>query len=404
MSDKSPQRDASRTGLRGSNLDIVRRSNLSNLLARVHLSGGVSRAQLTRDTGLNRSTIADLVGELVQLGLVTEHHPDPTNQVGRPSPVVVPSDRVVAIVVHPELDAVSVSAVALGGRVLRQTRHATESIPTVDEVVAISTRAIADLTMSLRDARIVRVGVAIPGLVRRRDGVVTLAPHLAWKGEPISERLSAATGLTVVAGNDARLGATAEHSRGAGKGFDDVVYLNGGASGIGGGVIASGVLLGGASGYAGEIGHTLVSSTGKPCHCGSTGCLETEVERAPLLAALGLPNALALHETLIARAAEPQVAAIIERQLGFLATALANTVNVFNPQVIVLGGFLASLHAVAGDRLLERVRSVALIGPRDDVEIRGAQLGGEILAVGAAELAFASLIADPAQTTREPLQ
>lgn len=304
----------------------------------------------------------------------------------------------VAIAVHPELDAVSVAAVALGGRVLRQTRHATGSIPTVDDVVAISTAAISDLTGSLPGHRIVGVGLAIPGLVRRRDGLVTLAPHLDWHGEPVSERLRATTGLDVVAGNDARLGAAAEHIRGAGRGFDDLVYLNGGASGIGGGVIAGGELLGGASGFAGEIGHTLVTSAGRRCHCGSTGCLETEVAREPLLTALGLSHALALHETLIARAAEPAVAAIVDRQLGYLATALANTVNVFNPQVILLGGFLGSLHAVAGDRLLSAVRSVALVGPRDDVEIRGAQLGGEILAVGAAELAFGSLISDPAGT------
>ncbi|MDP3209349.1 MAG: ROK family protein, partial [Rhodoglobus sp.] len=396
MPDKLPPRDTVRSGLRGSNLDQVRRSNLSNLLSRVHQTGGTSRAQLTRDTGLNRSTIADLVGELVELGLVIEASPDPTNQVGRPSPIVVPSDRVVALAVNPELDAVSVAAVALGGRVLVQTRHLTKSAPSVDEVVSISTRAIDEVMKDLgTEYRIVGVGLAIPGLVRARDGLVTLAPHLDWHDEPISERLRAATGLEVFAGNDARLGATAEHVRGAGRGFEDLVYLNGGASGIGGCLIMAGTLLGGASGYAGEIGHTLVNSSGARCYCGSSGCLETEVARAPLLAALGISDPTELDEALRTRSDEPAVAAVVDRQLGFLAVALANTVNVFNPQLIVLGGFLASLHAVAGDRLLQLVGSIALAGSHEDVQIRTAQLGDDLLAIGAAELAFESLIADP---------
>ncbi|MBC7762058.1 MAG: MarR family transcriptional regulator, partial [Candidatus Saccharibacteria bacterium] len=96
-----------RAVMRGNNLDVVRRRNLSLVLGRVHELAAVSRSQLTRETGLNRSTIAALVGELVQLGLVVETQPDPSNQqVGRPSPVIVPSDRAVALVVHPELDSV----------------------------------------------------------------------------------------------------------------------------------------------------------------------------------------------------------------------------------------------------------------------------------------------------------
>jgi predicted NBD/HSP70 family sugar kinase len=395
-----------RSELRGNNLDLVRRRNLSLLLGRVHEVGGISRAQLTKETGLNRSTIAALVAELVQLGLVIETEPDQTNQVGRPSPVIVPSDRTVAITVNPELDAVTIGLVALGGRVIRQVRYDTLRVPSPREAVNI-TAAVIDGMRGELDAgyRTVGIGLAVPGLVRASDGVVTLAPHLDWHDEPFSDMLREATGYDVVAGNDASLGAIAESIRGAGRGVDDLVYLNGGASGIGGGVIAGGVLLGGASGYAGEIGHTFVNSDGVPCHCGSTGCLETEVSRAPLLDALGLTPSESerLEQVLLARLAAPEgahdpVVALVERQLGFLARALANTVNVFNPSVIVLGGFLASLYAAAPGKLTSEVRSLAMVGPRDGVQIAHSTLGSTILTVGAAEIAFAALISDPAGT------
>jgi predicted NBD/HSP70 family sugar kinase len=389
------------THLRGNNLDHVRRRNLSLVLGRVHQLRAISRAHLTRETGLNRSTIADLVAELVQLGLVTETDPDSTSQVGRPSPVVVPSDRVVSFTVNPELDAVTIAVVALGGRVLRQVRHDAATIPTVHDLVRLAAESIANLRSDLgTDYRTVGIGLAIPGLVRAQDGLVTLAPHLDWHDEPVSALLRDATGIEVVAANDASLGAIAESIRGAGLGCRDLVYLNGGASGIGGGIIAGGVLLGGVSGYAGEIGHTLVTTPGKPCHCGSTGCLETEVTRRPLLEALDLAptEAPRLDEVLRERAQEPGVAAIVDQQVESLARALANTVNIFNSERIVLGGFLASLHAVAADRLPALVRERALTGPRDDIQIVPATLGRDILAVGAAELAFTALIADPAGT------
>lgn len=395
--------DPVKAELRGNNLDLVRRRNLSLVLGRVHEVGAVSRAQLTKETGLNRSTIAALVAELVQLRLVVETEPDQTNQVGRPSPVIVPSDRTVAITVHPELDAVDIALVALGGRVLRRVRYDTVRVPSAQEVVNITAAVIDGMRGELAAGyRTVGIGLAIPGLVRGDDGVVTLAPHLDWHDEPIGEMLRAATGYEVTAGNDASLGAIAEHVRGAGRTVDDLVYLNGGASGIGGGIIAGGALLGGVSGYAGEIGHTLVNSAGILCHCGSTGCLETEVSRAQLLDALGLAPAEAeqlearLLDHLADAPGDDPVVELVERQLGFLARALANTVNVFNPRLIVLGGFLASLYAAAPERLLADVRALALVGPRDDVMLAPATLGSTLLAVGAAEIAFSALIADPA--------
>jgi predicted NBD/HSP70 family sugar kinase len=387
-----------RVSSRGNNLDQVRRRNLALVLSLVHAKRGMSRAELTRATSLNRSTIAALVAELVELGLVFEGAPDPTNLVGRPSATVLPSPSTVAITVHPELDAVVVGLVALGGTVVRRIRYDTVRVPTAQEVVNIVSAIVEGMRGELTTTfHTVGIGLAIPGLVRT-DGVVSIAPHLGWRDEPVALMLEAATGYSVVSANDATIGAVAESTFGAGRGVNELIYLNGGASGLGGGVVMGGALLGGAVGFAGELGHTLVNSAGGECHCGASGCLETEVSRDPLLEACGL-NAARAHElddVLAARYADSAaVRELVDRQIGFLGIALRNAINMFNPELIVLGGFLGSLYRAAPEALEAAAFANAMRGSREGVRIERAELGADILTVGAAELVFAPLLADP---------
>jgi predicted NBD/HSP70 family sugar kinase len=388
-------------GLGNSN-DSVRRHNLSVLLRLVHRSDGVSRSQLTRLTGLNRSTIAALVGELVERELVVEHDPDSRNQVGRPSPIVRPGPRALGIAINPEIDAITVGVVGLGGTVLRRIRSTIDHVPSAAEAVAIS----AEIIDSLREefdltTRAVGIGVAVPGLVRSHDGLVRLAPHLGWVDEPLADMLEEATGFPVVAANDARLGTLAESLFGAGRELTDLVYLNGGASGIGGGAIVNGAPLRGISGYAGEFGHTLVRSDGVVCHCGAVGCLETEVRRSSLLDVVGLSSEdadeleTALVEAAASPDASPAVLAEVNRQLDTLAVTLRNAINTLNPQLIVLGGFLGALYAVSPERLDTTVSEQSLPSARDSVRIARAELGSRLLMIGAAELAFESILSDP---------
>lgn len=389
--------------MNGNTLDQVRQHNLSAVLRLVHENGSPSRAWLTRHTGLNRSTVAILVAELAERDLVIESEPDQTKRVGRPSPIIRPSERTVAIAVHPELDAVEVGVVALGGRVLLRRRHDTARIPTVEEAVEVVTSAIDEIRAELGEGyRIVGIGLAVPGLMRESDGMVSVAPHLGWTNEPLAALLETATGFSVTSANDANAGAIAERVFGVGKGIEEMIYLNGGASGIGGGVITSGELLRGASGFAGEIGHTMVNSAGVRCHCGSSGCLETEVSRAPLLAALGLVAGEAERldgelAAAFAPGASPSadLVELVHRQLGFLGRALGNTANIFNPQLIVLGGFLGSLYSAAPGVLDAALRASAMAAICESIEIRRAELGDSILMIGAAELAFAGILTNP---------
>lgn len=391
--------------MRGNNLDSVRRNNLSMVLEMVHRRGSVSRSELTRATGLNRSTVAALVGELVDLELVVESSPDLTASVGRPSPIVSPHRSCVAIAVNPELDAVTVGVVGLGGVVLVRVREEVDHAVSARETVEIVQRMLRSLQSThLAGRRVIGIGLAVPGLVRASDGLVRWTSHLGWTDEAITVALEQATAIRTVAANDASLGSIAEHIFGAGIGVTDLVYLNGGASGIGGGVIANGAPLGGFGGYAGEFGQNRPGVRAAADRTTVDGTLEEEVSRGRLLEVVGLASA---DETQLATALlasdDPAVKAELARQSRVLSVALSNAVNVLNPQLIVLGGFLAAVYSSDPAGLEALVRQQTLSATFEEVRITPAALGADLLMIGAAQLAFEQLIADPAAYRRDEI-
>lgn len=380
----------------------VRQGNLSRIVRHVHLDGAASRAALTEVTGLNRSTIADLVGDLVAHGVVEERAPDPSRRVGRPSPVVAVDRRVVAIAANPEVDALTIAAVGLDQRIIERERIEMDHRLTPDETARlIGDRVASWRAGSLRDARIAGVGLAVPGLVRAADGLVRDAPHLGWTDVPLRDLVAAATGVATAVGNDATLGAIAEHLFGAGRGIDDIVYLNGGASGIGGGLIVHGMPVTGAGGYSGEFGQNRPGIAADADRRAENGVLEDEVSRARLLQVVGLSSAD--EPTLaaaLAASSSPLVHAEIARQRRILSTALANALNVLNPSVVILGGFLATVAAHDMAQLESAVRAQTMPANAEGLDIRVAVLAEDRLLIGAAEAAFADLLRAPSETVR----
>ncbi|WP_084106568.1 ROK family transcriptional regulator [Demequina sp. NBRC 110056] len=394
MLDHTPGRTL--TPGRGSRNESTRRHNLSTVLSLVHHGRGMSRADLTRATGLNRSTIGLLVADLVGAGLVSERAPEASG-VGRPSPVVVPNPDVVAIAVSPDVDAVVLGVVGLGGVVHARRRVEFASVPTAAEVVSAVTEHARALVGApgVPERRVVGAGVAVPGLVRVRTGVVARAPHLRWQDEDLARPLAAALGVAVAVDNDANAALVAETLFGATRGRSSVVYLNGSVSGIGGSLLTDGAILRGADGFAGELGHTIIRADGERCHCGRRGCLETEVNLQRLEAAA---TEAIDHDDVEASLRAQDSGALaeeIDRQVDVLGRAMASFVSAFNPQAVVLGGYLSALHALRTARLTDTLQDMAFSPLADSVEVLPAQLGDELLMVGAAELGFEELLADP---------
>jgi predicted NBD/HSP70 family sugar kinase len=382
--------------------DQTRRRNLADVLTLVHEGGPHTRAELTRRSGLNRSTVARLVAELEFLELVRESEPRDTGFVGRPSPIVHANDEIVAICVNPDVGAISLGLVGLGGKIQSQYRHPTKGAPTVKEMITVVSKVVQGWRAeNLDDFRVVGIGIAVPGIVRVDQGVVEFAPHLGWNDEPVVQLMKEGLDYPAFAANDANLGTIAERLYGTACGMTDVIYLNGSRSGIGGGVIVNDRPLVGTHGFGAELGHTSVAPHGLRCYCGSRGCLETEVSLARLLDILGTtsmdPDDLG-H--VIEASTDQALWKEVNRQLDVLAVAIANFISIFNPEIVVLAGFLGGLLDANPERLHERVEANSFRHLSGDVRLVRAQLRSQHLLVGAAELAFASVLSDPSSVER----
>ena len=247
------------------------------------------------------------------------------------------------------------------------------------------------------------VCLAVPGLILAQENKVVFSPNLrAIEGIPLKDELEPRIGIPLTIENDANAAAWGEFRFGAGSEIDNLVFVTLG-TGIGGGVITEGVLLRGAQGSGGELGHTTIHATGPRCACGNRGCLEalasgTAIQRRAREVASEQPGSalgrLAIERTVLgedvtrlAQEGDKAALSVLEETGRWLGIGLASFVNVFNPEVIAVGGGAAK----AGELILasarEEVQLRARPPSRDLVEVMEASLGPESGVLGAAALA-----------------
>jgi predicted NBD/HSP70 family sugar kinase len=393
----------------GPSQEEIRRQNLGALLRLVHVHGALSRAELTVELGLNRSTIGALTADLTAAGLVREELPSDRGRAGRPSLVVRPeSQRFFVYAFAIGVDRITAARVGLGGEILdRRTTvrgrgefNATDVVKPLAEFVRQMQRAAPG------QGRCIAGGVAIAGMVRREDGMVRLGPTIGWVDEPLGAALAEVLEMDapVSVGNGADLGALAEHTRGCAIDSDNVVYLHGDV-GVGGGIIASGRPVAGHGGYGGEVGHMVVNPNGRACSCGSRGCWETEIGEHALLRAAdrdgtGRDGIVAVVDAAVRGDAVAQTA--IRQVADWLGFGVANLVNIFNPETVIFGGTLREVYIAAAAQVRSRINRNALPACREHVRLRTPDLGDDAPLIGAAELAFQRLLGNPLEFGAEP--
>lgn len=275
---------------------------------------------------------------------------------------------------------------------------------TEEGLEAILGRMVECLDTSLAKAGVERaqlrgLGIASPGAVDSARGIVPEAPQLpGWQDVPLVRLMEERVGVPARLENDAGAAALGEHRYGAGRGSRYMLYITV-STGIGGGIIIDGEMYSGKSGAAGELGHVVIDMNGPPCGCGGRGCLEalasgTAIGRkgeelaesgdSPILARLCREEGRVTAETM-QRAAEMGDTASREafREAGhYFGVALASFVNIFDPEVIVIGGGVAK----AGDLLLEQARTtmqaLAMAQPLKGVRLVVSELGDFVGALG----------------------
>lgn len=387
----------------GGNLETVRRENLASLLRHVHVHPGASRSELVALTGLNRSTVGALVGELTERGLVSEARGESLGQPGRPSPSILPRpDGAVTLALEASVDSLAAGVVGLGGVVhelVRVDRPRGRLSPeaTVDDLVALTGRL---TTLERHAPRLVGIGVSVVAIVRGFDGFVVMAPNLGWSNVPFGDWLGEGLGLAlpITVGNEADCGAVAEHLRGVGQGCDDLIYLSG-EVGAGAGVIIGGQPLVGTAGYGGEVGHLAVNPDGRACGCGSRGCWETEIGELALLrhAGVGGDGGREAVDQVFAAAADgaPTALRAFDEVGRWVGIGLAGMVNIFNPRLVVLGTLFGRMYPYIRGAMEREVELRSLWMARELVRVVPSDLGADARLLGAAETAFARVLRDP---------
>jgi len=387
----------------GQRSETVRRANLSAIARELHGRGPLSRSELVARTGLTRSAIRGLIAEFVVADLATEERPVPAGSPGRPSPLLRPrADAAVVLALHIAVDSLAGAIVGLGGEPLAHRRIGRPRGHLDPDQIVADLRALTEELLTPHWRRsLLGVGVAVAGVVRRDDGFVTTAPNLGWRDVALGARLKAALGLDVPVhvANEADTGALVELRRGAARGADDVLFIQG-EVGVGGGIIVDGRPLAGVAGFAGEIGHWPVNPAGIRCRCGSTGCWETEVGEGALLARAGHPadgGSAAVDRVIAdADAGSPVALEALDAVGVWLGLGIAGLVNILNPRVVVLGGLFSRIHPFIASRVDAQLDRFALAAPRSLVRLTPAALGLDAPLLGAAELAFDPFLADPA--------
>ncbi|MFJ9910326.1 ROK family protein [Actinacidiphila glaucinigra] len=381
----------------------LRRGNRSALLRHLYFEGPLSRQELARDTGLSTGSISNVVAELIADGVVEEAG-SVESDGGRPRVMLKVAPR------HGFLIGVDVGEtrvrVTLFDLALAELSSTDRPLADSGHDVALVVQLILDgLSVVLEDARVdpalvLGVGIGVPGIVEQGTGGAGAVVHgqtIDWDAVPLGALLAEGTSLPLHIDNGAKTLGQAEMWFGAGRGARNAVIALLG-SGVGACVVADGKPYRGASSSAGEWGHTTLQVGGRRCRCGARGCLEAYVGAEALIerwdAPAGVSEEFAIAALLAAaEAGEAAAVALLDETAEYLGAGIADLVNLFNPERIVLSGWTGLM---IGPRLLDAVREAtaayALHHPCAQTSIELGRLGTDAVTVGAATLPLARFL------------
>jgi len=371
--------------------DAIRQKNLSALLREVHRERTLSRAALGETLGLSKTTIAELVSELVNIGLVTRVGNEQSGSAGRPSQLVSASPNPLALVVNPEIDGLTIALVNFFTEIVDVEYIEIETAYSVETTTALVAGYIAR-NQKMFAENLQGVVLALPGAIDYHSRKLINAPSLGWRDLDVVAQFEQALSLKVWAVNNARAATISEHNFGAAKGLANVVCLFSGVGGIGGGIVVNNQTLEGSSGLAGEIGKMRLFAEGPRKHI-SFGEL---MHREEIVSALGQSRLSdeALHQ-LVLQTKDAAVHKVIDSQVAVLLSAIETLRDLFDPEAILLGGYLGSLAESRKSQIMATLNSTSLKYREENFLVpRAAELKPMVL-IGAAELAWEDILRDP---------
>lgn len=370
------------------NQQLVKVNNKSLVLQTIKERAPLSRADISQHLGLTKGTISSLVNELLEEKICYESGPGESSGGRRPVMLLFNESAGYSIGIDLGVNYIFGVLADLSGNIICEKMkpinkmNYEETLLTIKEIIQFLLHSAPKSYYG-----VVGIGIAVPGIVNNNGDNILLAPNLGWKNINLKQDIENEYNLPVVIDNEANAGAYGEKRFGAGKQYENLIYLSVGI-GIGVGFILNNELYRGADGFAGEMGHMIIEVNGKECSCGSTGCWELYAsEQALLLQAKSLhlpikPEDLSL-EILVKLAKENEEINSLFHQIGtYLGIGITNIINTFNPQQIIIGNRLALAKKLLLKPIVEVIKSHSLRHNQTNFKIDFAELTNYSAALG----------------------
>ena len=404
---------------------LVRQINLAVIMHHLRETSPISRAALADITGLNKTTVSSLVRELIDRQFVREVGYEAAGSgrgAGRLAMLLTLNPRA-GYIVSMEIGVDFMMAICTNFAPDTMWQHKEVIDPDMGQQVIID-RLLALLYQGLNIGSeycqtLLGVAVGVPGLVDQTSGTLLFAPNLRWENVPLRAQLEGLINAPLIIDNEANMAALGEHYFGAARGYDEVLYLSAGV-GLGGGIVHSGQVFSGVTGFGSEFGHMTMDPDGEICNCGNRGCWETQVSQRALFRYLrrcaGQGNKTMLIEMtggnlgaltvpMVVEAAQQKDRLALEslEVLGHhLGIGIASLVNALNPELVVFGGILS----LASEYLLPVVENElqrrALRWNRESIKVVVARHGLEACVMGGVARVFQAVLIEPTSLGGQP--
>jgi predicted NBD/HSP70 family sugar kinase len=384
----------------------IRAINRARIISLIRRQGGLTRTQVSEITGLSKGTVSTLVGELLEQNFLWEEDQNGLRQ--RNTQLWL--NRKAGVAVGIELSADMCWGV-LTNTEIKPLRHAqrvltsTHVEETLDLLQSLAEELLADV-----EEPCLGIAIAVPGPTDAKGQTAIYCESLGWSDVPLALRLAERLGQRVTLISRPRAGVLGEHWYGAGTGFSELSYVSI-SSGIGAGILIGGQLFTGAFGFNGELGHTTIILDGPECVCGNRGCLEAvasvpaiiksvhqrlQAHEPSNLTAQLKPGELLSYQDILnaARDGDMLVQDEVKKASRYIGVAVANLVDMFNPQCVIIGGRLVEAGDVVVNTIRETVQRRALPISSNGVLVVKNALGADSAGIGACALVVDQYIAE----------
>ncbi len=388
------------------NLRLVQKINRSLVLNLIKDKGPISRADVSKITKLTRSTVSSIVGYLIRKDLIKEIGLT-FSRVGRRAILLkLNSKAYYSIGVDLGTLRTTIVITDLLGKVEKRIEYPTNRHQDKDKIIEKLIAAIHNINKKngVKWKKITGIGVAAPGLVDKK-GTMLIYPNFGWRNTPLRKILKKEFHIPVFVDNNDNVMALAESEFGKGQGVKNFIFINVGM-GIGAGIVINGELFHGESNCTGEIGHTTVDYNGPKCSCGNKGCLEA-MASGPAIAKRAIKAIKEGEKSLISELVNYDLNQIsaeivataanqgdklglnIMKETGeYLGTGVANIINLFNPELVIIGGGVTKAGNLIFEPLKKAVQKRAFSVSAKVAKIVPVSLGKDCTVIGAATMVF----------------